>query len=64
MHIELHSNVVHHGAEFLLLASMLFMLPIPKPLLILKEFLYTIYYICVSRFDKRVHLSLYLSILG
>ena len=36
-----HGNVVHHGVELLLLVSMLFLLAIPKSLLILKEFLYT-----------------------
>ena len=43
MHSELHGNVVHHGVELLLLVSMLFLLAIPKSLLILKEFLYTSY---------------------
>ena len=38
MHSELHGNVVHHGVELLLLVSMLFLLAIPKSLLILKEF--------------------------
>ena len=37
MHSELHGNVVHHGVEVLLLVSMLFLLDIPKSLLILKE---------------------------
>ena len=41
MQSELHGNVVHHGVEVLLLVSMLFLLAIPKSLLILKEFLYT-----------------------
>ena len=41
MHSELHSNVVHHGVELLLLVSILFLLAIPKSLLILKEFLHT-----------------------
>ena len=41
MHSELHGNVVHHGVELLLLVSILFLLAIPKSLLILKEFLYT-----------------------
>ena len=41
MHSELHGNVVHRGVELLLLVSMLFLLAIPKSLLILKEFLYT-----------------------
>ena len=41
MQSELHRNVVHHGVEVLLLVSMLFLLAIPKSLLILKEFLYT-----------------------
>ena len=41
MHSELHGNVVHHGVELLLLVSMLFLLAIPKSLLILKEFVYT-----------------------
>ena len=34
MHSELHGNVAHHGAEFLLLVSMLFLLAFPKSLLI------------------------------
>ena len=38
MHSELHSNVVHHGVELLLLVSMLFLLAIPESLLILKKF--------------------------
>ena len=41
MHSELHVNVVHHGVELLLLVSMLFLLAIPKSLIILKEFLCT-----------------------
>ena len=41
MHSKRHSNVVHHGVELLLLVSILFLLPLPKSLLILKEFLYT-----------------------
>ena len=42
MHSELHGNVVHHGVELLLLVSMLFLLAIPKSLLILKDF-HTLY---------------------
>ena len=38
MHSELHGNVVHHGVELLLLVSILFLLAIPKSLLILKDF--------------------------
>ena len=45
MHSKLHGNVVHHVVELLLLVSMLFLLAIPKSLLILKEFLYTCYII-------------------
>ena len=41
MQSELHGNVVHHGVEALLLVSMLYLLAIPKSLLILKELLYT-----------------------
>ena len=41
MQSELHGNVAHRGLEVLLLVSMLFLLAIPKSLLILKEFLYT-----------------------
>ena len=41
MHSELHSNVVHPVVELLLRVSMLLLLAIPKPFLILKEFLYT-----------------------
>ena len=49
MQSELHGNVVHHGVEVLLLVSMLFLLAIPKSLLILKEFLYTsLYSFCIS----------------
>ena len=45
MHSELHGNVVHPSVELLLLVSMLFLLTIPKSLLILKEVLYTsVYY--------------------
>ena len=40
MHGKLKGNVVHHGFELLLLVSMLFLLAIPKSLLILKELLY------------------------
>ena len=43
MHSELHGNLVHLDVELLLLVSMLFLLAIPKSLLILKEFLYTSY---------------------
>ena len=39
MNSELHGNVVSHGVEVLLLVSMLFLLAIPKSLLVLKEFL-------------------------
>ena len=50
MHNELHSNVVHHGVELLLLVSILFLLAIPKSSLILKEFLYTsLYNFCISK---------------
>ena len=41
MYSELHGNLGHHDVELLLLDSMLFLLAIPKSLLILKEFLYT-----------------------
>ena len=48
MHSELHGNMVHHGVELLLLVSILFLLVIPKSLLILKEFLYTsLYSFCI-----------------
>ena len=40
MQIELHRNNVYRGAELLLLVSMLFLLAIPKCLLIFKEFFY------------------------
>ena len=43
MQSELHGNVVHHGVELLLLVSMLFLLVIPKSLLILKEFFIHLY---------------------
>ena len=43
MHSELHGSVVHHGVKLLLFVSMLFLLAIPKSLLILKEFLYTMH---------------------
>ena len=50
MHSKLQGNVVHHGVELLLLVSMLFLLAIPKSLLILKEFLYTcLYSFCISK---------------
>ena len=39
MQSKLHGNVVHHGVQLLLLVSMLFLLAIPKSLLILKQFL-------------------------
>ena len=43
MQIELHRNNVYQGVELLLLVSMLFLLAIPKCLLIFKEnFYYTI----------------------
>ena len=49
MQSELHGNVAHRGVEVLLLVSMLFLLAIPKSLLILKEFLYTsLYSFCIS----------------
>ena len=42
MQIELHRNNVYQGAELLLLVSMLFLLAIPKCLLLFKEnFYYT-----------------------
>ena len=45
MQIELHRNNVYRGAELLLLVSMLFLLAIPKCLLIFKEnFYYTSLY--------------------
>ena len=45
MQIELHRNNVYQGAELLLLVSMLFLLAIPKCLLIFKEnFYYTSLY--------------------
>ena len=40
MQSDLHGSVAHRGVEVLLLVSMLFLLAIPKSLLILKEFLY------------------------
>ena len=43
MQSKLHENVVYHGVEVLLLVSMLFLLAIPKSLLILMEFLYILY---------------------
>ena len=50
MHSKLHGNVIHHGVELLLLVSILFLLVIPKSLLILKEFLYTsLYSFCISK---------------
>ena len=42
MQSDLHRNVVYQSVELLLLVSMLFLPAIPKSLLILKEFLYTI----------------------
>ena len=50
MHSKLHGNVVHPVVELLLLVSMLFLLAIPKSLLILKEFLYnSMYSFCISK---------------
>ena len=50
MHSKVQGNVVHHGVELLLLVSMLFLLAIPKSLLILKEFLYIcLYSFCLSK---------------
>ena len=40
MQIELHRNNVYQGVELLLLVSMLFLLAIPKCLLIFKENVY------------------------
>ena len=61
MQIELHRNNVYQGVELLLLVSMLFLLAIPKCLLIFKEnFYYTsIIYnsVCVfvcSRFTPKL----------
>ena len=46
MQIELHRNNVYQGVELLLLVSMLFLLAIPKCLLIFKEnFYYTSMYV-------------------
>ena len=48
MQIELHRNNVYQGAELLLLVSMLFLLAIPKCLLIFKKnFYYTSTHRCV-----------------
>ena len=41
MRSEPHGNVVYHGVELLILVLCLFLLTIPKSLLILKESLYT-----------------------
>ena len=50
MQSELHGNVVHNGVDLLLLVSMLFLLAIPKPLLSLKDFLYTsLYSFCIPK---------------
>ena len=35
---ELHGNLAYHGVELLVLVSMLFLLAIPRSILILKEF--------------------------
>ena len=45
---ELLGNVVHHGGELLLLVSTLFLLALPKSLVIVKEFLYTRMVLCIS----------------
>ena len=37
---ELHGNVAYHGVELLFLVSMLFLLAIPKSLLILRIFIH------------------------
>ena len=51
MQIELHRNNVYLGAELLLLVSMLFLLAIPKCLVIFKENFYytskTVIYLCI-----------------
>ena len=47
---ERHGNVVRHGVELLLLASMLLLLAISISLLFLKEFLNTsLYSSCISK---------------
>ena len=46
MQIELHRNIVYRGAELLLLVSTLFLLAIPKCLLIFKENFYYTSIIC------------------
>ena len=45
MQIELHRNNVYQGVELLLLVSMLFLLAIPKCLLIFKEIFITL--VCI-----------------
>ena len=50
MRSERHGNVVRHGVELLLLASMLFLLAISIFPLVLKEFLNTSFYSsCISK---------------
>ena len=56
MQSKLHGNVVHHGVELLLLVSMLFLLAIPKSLLILKEFLYTCTIYCTVMYCQYLFL--------
>ena len=48
MQIELHRNNVYQGVELLLLVSMLFLLAIPKCLLIFKENFITLVYSHIS----------------
>ena len=51
MQIELHRNNVYQGVELLLLVYMLFLLAIPKCLLIFKEnFYYTSYFSSYANF--------------
>ena len=45
MQIELHRNNVYQGVELLLLVSMLFLLAIPKCLLIFKEIFITLFFL-------------------
>ena len=58
---ELHGNVAYHGVELLLLVSMFFLLAIPKSLLILKKFFYTLVNLS-PHYGQAVDLAIYYSL--
>ena len=61
MHSKLQGNEAHHGAKLLLLVSMLFLLAIPKSLIIVKDFLYTCIYIYIYMYRSRCHGNVHLN---